>query len=138
MAVSDCAVGGSSMTIEAAQGCLSQPKGHVHPVSQLRALAALCNAAEFDASDSNAPLAKRHMFGDATDKACLHFAEFVETGSVAYFRGCWKKVYDLAFNSKNKFMLRCFTIIHQDAASYTLDATGSTSFDKSDTYVSLL
>lgn len=73
-------------------------------VSQLRALAGLCNAGEFDASTSSLPLHERKINGDATDQAVLRFSE--QLGPVSDLRDGWRKVYDLAFNSKNKFMLR--------------------------------
>ncbi|KAF5988503.1 K, P-type ATPase (mediates high-affinity potassium or sodium uptake) [Fusarium bulbicola] len=120
MAVSDCAVGGLNMTIENARGKFGQSKSSTHPIIQLRALAALCNASEFDAATKDAPLADRRIFGDATDQAVLRFAEFVDPSSVDYLRACWNKIYDLAFNSKNKFMIRCFSCTRTEAVPATL------------------
>ncbi|WKT44026.1 hypothetical protein QSH57_008879 [Fusarium oxysporum f. sp. vasinfectum] len=120
MAVSDCAVGGLNMTIENARGKFGQSKSATHPIIQLRALAALCNASEFDAATKDAPLADRKIFGDATDQAVLRFAEFVDPSSVDYLRACWNKIYDLAFNSKNKFMIRCFSCTRNEAVAATL------------------
>ncbi|CCT69115.1 K, P-type ATPase (mediates high-affinity potassium or sodium uptake) [Fusarium fujikuroi IMI 58289] len=120
MAVSDCAVGGLNMTVENARGKFGQSKSSTHPIIQLRALAALCNASEFDAATKDAPLADRRIFGDATDQAVLRFAEFVDPSSVDYLRACWNKIYDLAFNSKNKFMIRCFSCTRTEAVAATL------------------
>jgi sodium/potassium-transporting ATPase subunit alpha len=120
MTVSGCAVGGSTMTIEDARGQFGQSEALTHPVIQLRAMASLCNASEFDAATRDAPLADRKIFGDATDQAILRFAEFVDPGSVAYLRACWRKTYDLAFNSKNKFMIRCFSCVRPEAIPATV------------------
>lgn len=120
MTVSDCAVGGLNMTVEGARGKFGQSTTTTHPVIQLRAMAALCNASEFDVTTADAPLAERKIFGDATDQAVLRFAEFVDTGSIAYLRACWRKTYDLAFNSKNKYMIRCFACVKPEAVPETL------------------
>ena len=133
MTVSDCAIGGLNMTIEDARAKMGLSKSTGHPISQLRAISALCNASEFDAATVEAPLAERKIFGDATDQAILRFAEFVETSSVAYLRSCWAKTYDLAFNSKNKFMIRCFTSTRHEGISQTLNK--DTMFDMNDTSV---
>lgn len=131
MTVSDCAIGGLNMAVEDARAKMGLSKSTTHPIIQLRAMAALCNASEFDAATMEAPLAERKIFGDATDQAILRFAEFVDTSSVAYLRSCWKKTYDLAFNSKNKFMIRCFTSSRDEAISQTLSRDSN--FDVKDT-----
>jgi sodium/potassium-transporting ATPase subunit alpha len=115
MTVSGCVIAGSKMSAEDARGRFSQTEGSTHPLAQLRAMAALCNAAEFDVATAEAPLSERRIFGDATDQAIVRFAEFVDTGSVPYLRACWRKTYELAFNSKNKFMVRCFSIAKPEA-----------------------
>ncbi|KAL2204669.1 calcium ATPase [Sarocladium strictum] len=135
MTVSDCAVGGLNMTAEDARGKFSQAGTSTHPVIQLRAIAALCNASEFDVATADAPISERKIFGDATDQAVLRFAEFVETGSVAYLRACWRKTYDLAFNSKNKFMIRCFSCIKSESVPTTL--YGGSLFDAKDTLLTI-
>lgn len=82
-------------------------------ISQLRAMTALCNAAEFDAADTQTPVESRKVYGDATDQAILRFAE--QLGSVREMRLGWKKTFELAFNSKNKFMIRSFESVKKDA-----------------------
>lgn len=131
MTVSNCAIGDSNMTLEEAQKRFSQPNGSIHPIGQLRAMAALCNSSEFDAADSEVPVAHRKIFGDATDQAVLRFAELVEADSVAYLRACWRRTYELAFNSKNKFMIRCFSCARPESIPQTLHK--SCSFDVKDT-----
>jgi sodium/potassium-transporting ATPase subunit alpha len=72
----------------------------------LRALAnicAVCNAAEFDASSAAEPLADRKIYGDATDSAILRFAEHMTP--VSSLRAYWKLIFQVTFNSKNKFAI---------------------------------
>jgi len=69
-------------------------------VSQLRSLAGLCNAGEFDAATSHLPLIERKIAGDATDQAVLRLSETF--GPVRDLQRMWKKTFELAFNSKNK------------------------------------
>jgi sodium/potassium-transporting ATPase subunit alpha len=56
----------------------------------------------------------------------------VAAGNVGYFRSCWQKVYELAFNSKNKFMIRCFTIGRPEALGKTLTAQDAAQFQNTD------
>ncbi|RGP76726.1 h+ k+-exchanging atpase [Fusarium longipes] len=135
MAVSDCAIGGLNMSIQDARAKMGLANSTGHPIAQLRAIASLCNASEFDAATMDAPLAERKIFGDATDQAILRFAEFVDTSSVAYIRSCWRKTYDLAFNSKNKFMIRCFSSTRQEGISATLNK--DVAFDVKDTLLTV-
>lgn len=75
-------------------------------LSQLRALAGLCNSAEFDAATESLPTMDRKVFGDATDSAILRFSEFL--APVAELRRQWKKTFELAFNSKDKYMIATY------------------------------
>ncbi|RGP70929.1 h+ k+-exchanging atpase [Fusarium sporotrichioides] len=135
MTVSDCAIGGLNMVVEDARAKMRTSKSSPHPIVQLRAMAALCNASEFDAATMEAPLAERKIFGDATDQAILRFAEFVDTSSVSYLRSCWRKTYDLAFNSKNKFMIRCFASARAEGIYQTLNKDSN--FDAKDTLLTI-
>ena len=72
-------------------------------VSNLAAVGAMCNAGKFDGNSSEVPLELRRISGDATDQAVLRFSEALRPG--AELALAWKKTYELAFNSKNKFML---------------------------------
>ncbi|KAJ3068629.1 hypothetical protein HDU98_008222, partial [Podochytrium sp. JEL0797] len=65
-------------------------------------IAAQCCAADFVDNDS-VPLEDRQMSGDATDKAVLRFAEGL--GSVAQIRASFQKIFEIPFNSRNKWML---------------------------------
>jgi hypothetical protein len=80
----------------------------------LRALAnlsAVCNAAEFDASTVAKPLAERKINGDATDSAILRFVEHMTP--VSSLRAYWRTVYQVTFNSKNKFAIN---VVQSDTA----------------------
>jgi sodium/potassium-transporting ATPase subunit alpha len=87
-------------------------------LSQLRAVAGLCNAGSFDAATMRLPLHERVIHGDATDQAILRFSEGL--GEVAELRRCWKVKYELAFNSKNKYMIKAFCLTHPDGLSLAL------------------
>ncbi|KAI1432686.1 hypothetical protein GGR50DRAFT_696805 [Xylaria sp. CBS 124048] len=104
-------------------------------LSQLRALSALCNAAEFDAAETDVMLEKRRVFGDATDQAILRFSE--RLGSVESMRQSWNKTFDLAFNSKNKFMIRTFSLFKQDTVVETLPEAEASSFQAADTLLTI-
>jgi sodium/potassium-transporting ATPase subunit alpha len=84
-------------------------------VDQVRICAGLCNSGEFDAATMNLPIAERTINGDATDQAVLRLSESL--GSVAELRRDYKKVFEIAFNSKNKFMVRLMTPADQSATS---------------------
>jgi sodium/potassium-transporting ATPase subunit alpha len=84
-------------------------------VDQVRICAGLCNSGEFDAATMNLPIAERTINGDATDQAVLRLSESL--GSVAELRRDYKKVFEIAFNSKNKFMVRLLTPADQSATS---------------------
>ena len=115
MTVTDYHVGSSNITLDNAPA-----KEVTVPsvISQLRAMTALCNAAEFDAADMNTPTERRRVHGDATDQAILRFSE--RLGSVREVRQGWKKTFELAFNSKNKFMVRTFEAAGKAAVEITL------------------
>ena len=118
MAVTDCYVGEKSLSGQEMKDAES-----IGPLSNLAALSALCNSAELDASQGDVPIEKRNVFGDATDTAILRFSEGLASGNVAYFRACWQRVFELAFNSKNKYMMRLFSISRREGLNGTLDDT---------------
>ncbi|GJN71859.1 hypothetical protein Purlil1_4966 [Purpureocillium lilacinum] len=134
MTLTDCSIGTNNMTVKDLQEKMasSEKAGALGPFGQLGALAALCNAAELDAAQADVSIDKRNIFGDATDTAVLRFSESLSAGNVGYFRGCWQRVFELAFNSKNKFMIRCFNISRREALQNTLHADAAASFSDSD------
>jgi sodium/potassium-transporting ATPase subunit alpha len=125
MIVTDCAAGAQRMTADIARDTLigerhirsadkpSSASGSAKAIEQLHVVAGLCNAGEFDATTRAFPLADRKIHGDATDQAILRFAESL--GSVSELRGSWTIKFNLAFNSKNKFMIRVLAPSRADA-----------------------
>jgi sodium/potassium-transporting ATPase subunit alpha len=137
MTVTECTIGTHTISADGAEDELDSSEtpdvaGIVTTaVSQLRALGALCNAAEFDASTNNLPVEQRRIYGDATDQAILRFSE--RLGSVNHMRQCWQKTYDLAFNSKNKYMIRAFQMFKNDCLAQTLPQGEADAFQPADT-----
>jgi len=117
MTVTDIYAGGEEYTPEAARdfiaifrsqndtAALSKKRENI--IDQLRIISGLCNSGEFDASTMHLPIHERKINGDATDQAVLRLSESL--GSVAELRKDWKKVFEVVFNSKNKFMVRLMT-----------------------------
>jgi len=99
-------------------------------ISQLRAVAGLCNAGTFDASTINLPLHERVIHGDATDQAILRFSEGL--GEVAELRRFWHTKYELAFNSKNKYMIKAFSLANQSGLSLALPSDTAAVFGPGD------
>jgi sodium/potassium-transporting ATPase subunit alpha len=108
MFVTECSVGTKKMSPEGAHELMSANKDS-NAVSQLRAIAGLCNASEFDAATLHLPLAERKIAGDATDQAVFRFSESL--GSIRDLQILWKRTFELAFNSKNKFMIRTLALV---------------------------
>ncbi|KAK7754293.1 hypothetical protein SLS62_003586 [Diatrype stigma] len=104
-------------------------------VGQVRALAGLCNAAEFDAATMQQPIETRRVYGDATDQAILRFSE--RLGPVHHLRQCWQKTYELPFNSKNKFMIRTFSLFKRDCLNDTLPEAEADAFQPGDTLLTI-
>nr|OQO31842.1 hypothetical protein B0A51_00848 [Rachicladosporium sp. CCFEE 5018] len=73
------------------------------PLRELARIGAVCNAAEFDASTVSEPLESRKVNGDATDTAILRFTESITV--VSSLRSAWRSIYQVTFNSKNKFAI---------------------------------
>ena len=131
MFVTDYSVG----TEKRAVGQNLSEKNSDPATQQVRAIAGLCNAAEFDSSTANLPVADRNIFGDATDKAALMFSERLGPAS-ALRNGC-KSIYELAFNSKNKFMAKAITFINNETRNVCLSPTESANLSDGSLYVFL-
>ncbi|KAI2640056.1 hypothetical protein GGS21DRAFT_394698 [Xylaria nigripes] len=136
MTVTDYTIGHHTATAAEAEAKQSSRKGgDATGASQLRALSSLCNAAEFDAAEADVVLEKRRVFGDATDQAILRFAE--RLGSVSEMRQAWAKTFELAFNSKNKFMIRSFSLFKDSLLMDTLPAAEASKFRREDTLLTI-
>jgi sodium/potassium-transporting ATPase subunit alpha len=103
----------------------------VNAVDQLRTVAGLCNAGEFDGASEHLPLHERHINGDATDQALLRLSESL--GPVSELRRMWRKTFELAFNSKNKFMIRTLALVEQEGLGVALPIAEAATFRLDDT-----
>ncbi|XP_067909988.1 potassium-transporting ATPase alpha chain 2-like [Heterodontus francisci] len=70
----------------------------------LAKIIALCNRAEFKPGQEDIPIMKREVVGDASESALLKFSETV-FGNVMEFREENHKIFEIPFNSINKFQL---------------------------------
>jgi sodium/potassium-transporting ATPase subunit alpha len=73
---------------------------------ELHRAAILCNDASFDPVSIQLPVNERMVQGNATDGAVLRFAESGRDG--AALRGANHRVFEIPFNSKNKWMLTMY------------------------------
>jgi sodium/potassium-transporting ATPase subunit alpha len=136
MYVTDCSIGMHNMDPQTARDEMYQygqsvENGRSNAVSQLRSLAGLCNAGEFDAATMKLPLHERKINGDATDQAILRFSESL--GPVSELRQMWKKTFELAFNSKNKYMIRTLELVQDKGLELALPSTEASTFRPQDT-----
>lgn len=128
MTATDCCIGTQKMTPDVALHIMEEKRipGNTS-IEQLRSVSALCNAGEFDVSTMSAPLKERIIQGDATDQAVLRFSEGL--GPVSVSRSLWRKRFDLAFNSKNKFMIRVFSLLESQGLPMTLSQLEAQNFN---------
>ena len=135
MTVTDCLIGIRQTTAEATRDLIAHQVGSTSggfrgPMDQLRTIAGLCNSGEFDPSQGNVPLKDRKIIGDSTDQSILRFAESL--GPVSELRNFWKKHFEIAFNSKNKFMLKVFSQAERTGLSLALSANEICDWNDSD------
>ena len=132
MTVSDCAFGTQSMSAQEAMSPIPFSPATSIALDQLRTMAVLCNAADLDAAEAEKPIAERKIFGDATDQAVLRFSEQLSSGSVSYLRAGWEKTFELAFNSKNKYMIQCFRLVKPEVLGVAMCPFEADRFTKKD------
>lgn len=135
MVVTDCAVGTTKMTAETARDIIiadynTEGEHASNAVGQLWTVAGLCNSGEFDATMRNAPLAERKIHGDATDQAILRFAESL--GPVSDLKRYWQSKFELAFNSKNKFMIRVLGLANPEGLKEAMPTSTAAIFEPGD------
>ncbi|EFE44874.1 hypothetical protein TRV_00354 [Trichophyton verrucosum HKI 0517] len=108
MFVTDCFAGGHEYRADDVKKFLGTAcEGSNSPNNALertQVLGALCNAAEIDASTLKLPAQSMKIHGDPTDQAILRFSESLEPTKELKMK--WKKVFEIAFSSKNKYMIR--------------------------------
>lgn len=137
MYVTECCIGLESMSHTQARDEMLRHYAESeasNSIAQLRTIAGLCNAGEFDAATAHQPIHERKIIGDATDQAVLRFSESL--GKVTELRRMWKKTFELAFNSKNKYMIRTMQLVQPEGLALSLSTKERASFESSDTYVS--
>jgi sodium/potassium-transporting ATPase subunit alpha len=130
MFATECSIGTRTLTPEEARDFMVTAGEVNNSVSQLRSLAGLCNSGEFDAATLHLPLAQRKIAGDATDQAVLRLSESL--GPVRDLQLLWKKTFELAFNSKNKFMIRTLALADPTGLKTTLSPAESQSWNPED------
>ncbi len=127
MSASDCAVGVKRMTLDSIQEELAKPSLSNY-IDQLRAITGICNAGQFDAASAHLPLNERKINGDATDQAILRFSEYI--GPVSELRKMWTMKFELAFNSKNKFMITVLSLAEKQGLNVALSAQEAQAFNQ--------
>lgn len=135
MFVTECSVGSKKMSPQEAKTNMEAGAGENNSIAQLRALAGLCNAGEFDAATNHLPLAERKIAGDATDQAVLRFSESL--GPVRDLHLLWRKTFELAFNSKNKFMIRTLALADPAGLDAALSPDEASQWTKDDLLLSI-
>jgi sodium/potassium-transporting ATPase subunit alpha len=132
MVATDCLIGFSTLNPGEANAEIksedSEIKSKKAALQQVCVLSAVCNAGEFDPTTIHLPLEQRRIIADATDQAILRFSEGL--APIKQSRDLWRKRFDLAFNSKNKFALRVVTAETEAAASMTLSSLEASTFQK--------
>lgn len=73
-------------------------------ISDMAAVAGVCNSAVFDDNTMDQPIGLRLVHGDATDSALLRFAEMIRP--VHESQADWQEVFKVNFNFKTKYMLK--------------------------------
>ena len=134
MYVTETSIGTHNMTPGEARDEMMKQRNEgtgINAVSQLRTIAGLCNSGEFDASTEHLPLHERKINGDATDQAILRLSE--SFGPVTELRKLWKKTFELAFNSKNKYMIRTLALVEPEGLEMALPTTEAATFRPDDT-----
>ncbi|EPE34198.1 Calcium ATPase, transmembrane M [Glarea lozoyensis ATCC 20868] len=138
MCVTECSIGLQNMDPQATRDEMMQRRNEgkgFNAVDQLRLIAGLCNSGEFDASTYKLPLHERKINGDATDQAVLRFSESL--GPVTELRQMWKKTFELAFNSKNKYMIRTLELAEEKGLEVALHTTEAATFRAIDTLLTI-
>jgi len=83
--------------------------------SPLERCAVLCNRAEFKPGETNKPVLKREVNGDASEAAILKCTE-LSTGDAMAYRAKHKKVCEIPFNSANKYQVSIHEYPEGDSA----------------------
>lgn len=128
MTVTDILVGFTQYTTDKARRVYDNEESARSPIEQLRIVAAVNNAGEFDPTTMEKPVSERKIIADATDAALLRFSEIL--GPISTARKLWRRRFDLAFNSRNKFAIRVCSINDAGAVALTLSEEEGRGFDR--------
>lgn len=106
MYVSDVSAGPDAVTSDACRK-MCKDRTDLIQLTQLQLASGLCNGSHFDLETIHLDVAKRSVFGDATDSAILRFAEGMNPAlvTVGTMRADTEKIFEIPFNSKNKWMM---------------------------------
>ncbi|KAI8642277.1 hypothetical protein BD408DRAFT_443634 [Parasitella parasitica] len=106
--------------------------GIIPQLRQIQLASALCNGASFDTATSHLEVSQRTIYGDATDCAILGFAESLgpSKGIVQTIRTNNEKIYEVPFNSKNKWMMSISRPVKESMAEEL--STGASSVSQND------
>ncbi|TBU28284.1 calcium ATPase transmembrane domain M-containing protein [Dichomitus squalens] len=111
MSVQNIAFLDGEFSVDDIKDRFSAEEGFGAPLA-LRALhmvARLCNGAKFDSASAQPPLDERQIKGDATDSAILRFSEGLSVPSIGVstpsLLESYEKIFEIPFNSRNKWML---------------------------------
>ena len=78
-------------------------------LSVLHQIARLCNGVKFDSATADKPIHERNIKGDPTDTALLRFSEALSAPALTIdapvLVSFWRRLFEIPFNSKNKWML---------------------------------
>ncbi|KAG9462724.1 hypothetical protein GDO78_023250, partial [Eleutherodactylus coqui] len=87
-------------------------------------IATLCNRAEFNSDQEDLPISKKTVNGDASEAALLKFTEIV-LGKVMERRQKNEKVFEIPFNSSNKYHVSIHKLEDSPEHSYLLVMKGA-------------
>jgi sodium/potassium-transporting ATPase subunit alpha len=93
------------MPVNEALVMLSADQSQSQALENLHQASILCNDASFDVLTIDRPVLERDIQGNATDGATLKFAELAREGRGTTISDAHPRVFQIAFNSKNKWML---------------------------------
>jgi sodium/potassium-transporting ATPase subunit alpha len=111
MFVSDASISTETFTSAACREIFTSNNkatdGFIPQLCQIQLASALCNGSSFDSATSHLEVSRRTVFGDATDSAILRFAESMDPSkaTVETIRADTERVFEIPFNSKNKWMM---------------------------------
>lgn len=128
MTVTDVLLGFTQFTTDKARNVYDGDEPVRSAMEQLRIVAAVNNAGEFDPTTIERPVSERKIIADATDAALLRLSEILAPVFTA--RKLWRKRFDLAFNSRNKFAIRVCSVNDADAVPLTLGEEEGHDFDR--------